>query len=139
MTSATPAIGPVRLLRTNGALARLVASLFVQRLGGAMTAIGLPLYVVHHYGLGLSVGVALGVRLLPNILLGVFVGTVVDRYEPRRVAIATALANAALVGAIPLTGALWQLQIISFLGGVVYMFGYPARLALRPLIMKPGT
>lgn len=130
---------PARLLRSNPALARLVASLFVHRLGGAMTTVGLPLFVMHHYGLGLSTGLALGLRLLPNILLGVFVGNVVDRFQPRRVAMVTALANAALVGAIPLTTGLWQLQVLSFLGGVVYMFGVPARLVLRPLVMAPGT
>jgi ENTS family enterobactin (siderophore) exporter len=130
---------PVRLLRTSPALARLLASLFVHRLGGAMTTVGLPLFVVHHYGLGLSTGLALGLRLLPNILLGVFVGNLVDRFQPRRVAMSTALASAVLVAAIPATTALWQLQALSFLGGVVYMFGMPARLALRPLVMPAGA
>ncbi|NUR32089.1 MAG: hypothetical protein HOV83_40635, partial [Catenulispora sp.] len=107
--------GLIGLLRGHPALARLVASLFIYRLGGAMTTVGLPLFVIHHYGLGLSAGIALGVRLLPNILLGVFVGNLVDRFQPRRIAIWTALANAALVGVIPFTGALWQLQVLSFL------------------------
>lgn len=131
--------GPMSLLRSNSALARLVASMFAYRLGGAITTVALPLYVIQHYGLGLNAGLALGARLLPNILLGVFVGNLVDRFQPRRVAIVAALASAAVVGAIPFTTAIWQLQALSFAAGVVYMFGYPARLALRPLVMPEGS
>lgn len=119
-------------------LQRLVASLFLFELGSAMTLVGLPLLVVDRYGLGLGAGLALGVRLLPNVVAGPFVGAFVDRANKRRVAIVSALASAGLVALIPATTSLGQVQLLAFLVGFTFMFGIPARLALRPLVMRPG-
>lgn len=117
----------------------LTISMFFIRIGTTTTAVAMPLFVIQRYGLGLGAGLAMGLRLAPNIVFGPIVGSVVDRFEPRRVAILGSVGSGVVVGLFPLTGALWQVQVLSALGGVAYMVGYPARMALRPLAMAEGT
>lgn len=117
----------------------LTVSMFLIRIGSSTTAVALPLFVFERYGLGIGVGLALGLRLAPNILLGPLVGNLVDRWDPRRVAVLSSVGSGVVVGLFPLTDALWHVQLLSVLSGVAYMFGYPARMALRPLAMTEGT
>lgn len=117
----------------------LTISMFLIRIGSSTTAVALPLFVLQRYGLGIGAGLAIGLRLAPNILLGPLVGNLVDRWDPRRVAVLSSVASGVVVGLFPFTHALWQVQVLSVLGGVAYMFGYPARMALRPLAMSEQT
>ncbi|TDC01027.1 MFS transporter [Micromonospora fluostatini] len=128
-----------RSLLRNGPFVRLTLSLFLLRLGTGMTTVGLPLLVLDRYGLGLDVGLALGIRFLPNIFLGAAVGHITDRYDPRRVAVYSALASAAVVALFPFTTAMWQIQVLAFLVGLSFMFGVPTRMALRPAVMPSGS
>lgn len=125
--------------RRSRPMVQLVFSLFLLRLGGTMTTVALPLFVIERYGFGVGVGIALAARLLPNVLLGFVVGYFVDRFEPRTVAFLTAVANAAILTMIPLTSSLLQVQVLAFLTGIAYMFGFPSRMALRPLVMSKGS
>ncbi|MCY0942959.1 MFS transporter [Streptomyces antarcticus] len=127
-----------RLLRSPGAL-RLVGSLFILEIGSAMTTVGLPLLVMQRYGLGLEVGFTLAARFLPNILLGAVVGQIVDRYDPRRVAMLAALGSGLVVALFPLTTAMWQIQLLALAIGVGYMFSFPATMALRPRVIPDGS
>ncbi|MFI5642411.1 MFS transporter [Streptomyces goshikiensis] len=126
------------LLRNPAAL-RLVGSLFVLEIGSAMTTVGLPLLVLQRYGLGLEVGFTLAARFLPNILLGALVGQIVDRYDPRRVAMLAALGSGLVVALFPLTTAMWQIQLLALAIGVGYMFSFPATMALRPQVIPEGS
>ncbi|MFH8385255.1 MFS transporter [Kitasatospora sp. NPDC018058] len=139
-TAAPPAAGGnfARLLRNPGAL-RLVGSLFVLELGSAMTTVGLPLLVMQRYGLGLEVGFTLAARFLPNILLGALAGQIVDRHDPRRVAMLAALGSGLVVALFPLTTAMWQIQLLALAIGVGYMFSFPATMALRPQVIPEGS
>ncbi|MFE4637730.1 MFS transporter [Streptomyces sp. NPDC056773] len=127
-----------RLLRSPGAL-RLVGSLFILEIGSAMTTVGLPLLVMQRYGLGLEVGFTLAARFLPNILLGAVVGQIVDRYDPRRVAMLAALGSGLVVALFPLTTSMWQIQLLALAIGVGYMFSFPATMALRPRVIPEGS
>ncbi|MFJ3906202.1 MFS transporter [Streptomyces sp. NPDC090025] len=127
-----------RVLRHPGA-ARLVSSLFVLETGSAMTTVGLPLLVMQRYGLGLEVGLTLAARFLPNILLGALAGQIVDRNDPRRVAMLAALGSGLAVALFPLTTAMWQVQLLAMAVGVGYMFGFPATMALRPRVIPEGS
>jgi MFS family permease len=126
-------------LRRDGPLLRLTASLFFLQLGGAMTAVALPLWVIEKYGLGLDSGLALGISLLPTVVLGPFVGALVDYGDKRLVAIVAAAAEAIVVALIPATHSLWQIEVLALALGFLTMLGLPARMALRPLVMEPGT
>jgi MFS family permease len=117
----------------------LTLSVFFLRLGTATTAVALPLLVLQRYGTGLGAGLALGLRLAPNILLGPLIGNLVDRYDARKIAIASSIASGIVVGLFPQTTALWQVEVLSVLAGVAYVFGYPARMALRALVLTDET
>ncbi|EIE97820.1 arabinose efflux permease family protein [Saccharomonospora glauca K62] len=126
------------MLRENRPLAWLTASILFHRLSGSMLVVAIPLFVIDRYGLSWEAGLTLAARLIPNILFGVIVGHIVDKWEPRKVAWVTAVMNAVLLASVPLTQSLVQLQILMFTAGVVYMFGLPARMALRPLVIAKG-
>jgi ENTS family enterobactin (siderophore) exporter len=127
-----------RAIRRNRPLAMLVASIFTYRLAGAMLVVALPFFAVHRFGFGVGAGLVLGARLLPNVLFGLVVGHLVDRWEPRRTAWVTAVLNGALVALVPLAGSRGAVQALLFASGLTYLFGFPARMALRPLVIGPG-
>lgn len=132
------AAGFIHMLKTPGAL-RLIASLFVLELGSAMTTVGLPLLVIRQYGIGLEAGATLAVRFLPNILLGPLAGQIVDRHDPRKVAMTAALASGLIAALFPFTTAMWQIQALALAIGVGYMFSFPATMALRPHVIPQGS
>ncbi|MER8199658.1 MFS transporter [Streptomyces microflavus] len=116
----------------------LFLSIFFLELGAAMTAVALPLILIDQYGLTASSGLAFAARMIPGMLLGPVAGDAVARYDPRRVAVVSALGSAIVIALMPWTTALWQIQLLSLLVGIGHMFGGPARLALRPLVLKEG-
>jgi MFS family permease len=127
-----------RLLREPNVVRLIVANVIVQ-LAVSMTSVALPLMVLTRFGVDLQSGIAVGVRFVPNILFGPFVGQLVGAWNPKWVMVWTSLASAAIVVCYPLAGAIWQVQLLSVLGGLVATFAYPAFMALRPRIIPPGT
>lgn len=117
----------------------LTLSMFFLRLGTATTAVALPLLVLERYGTGLGAGLALGLRLVPNILFGPLIGNLVDRYDPRKIAVLSSIASGVVVGLFPQTTAIGEVMALSVLAGVAYMFGYPARMALRAWVLTDET
>jgi MFS family permease len=82
-----------------------------------------------------AVGVLALAQLLPVTVLGLFVGTLNDRFEVRHVAIATEagqLVIASVLAALTLGGAIeaWELYALALLQGVGMSIGGPARHAL---------
>src|SRR5262249_31575425 len=120
--------------RRDGPLLRLTASLFFLQLGGTMTAGALPLFVVPGNGLSPHTRPAPGVSPLPNLGPRPLFRALVDPGDQRGAA-----AEAVVVALIPATGALWQVQLLALAMGFLMMFGLPARMALRPLVMEPGA
>ena len=117
----------------------LAISLFALRFGSMMTAVGLPLLVLHRYGAGLNAGVTLALEVLPNVVFGPAVGDLVDRSDPRRYAIAGPLLAAPFIGLLTVTDAMWQIQVLALLIGVGYLVGLPARMVLRNTVIVPGA
>src|SRR5262245_39809696 len=82
-----------------------------------------------------AVGVVLALRLLPFLLLGLVAGAAADRF-PRRTILICVSATAALVatslGVLSRSGAvqLWQVGLLTFLAGCVFVFDMPSRTAL---------
>lgn len=83
----------------------------------------------------IAVGALALAQLLPVTFLGLFVGTLLDRYDVRRMAIrceTAALATAAMLAALTLTGVVtvWQIYVLAVVQGVVQAVSGPARHAL---------
>jgi MFS family permease len=82
-----------------------------------------------------AVGALALAQLLPVTVLGLFVGTLMDRFEVRRVALvaeSAQLAVSAAFAVLTLTGAIsvWQVYALAVLQGVGQSVGGPARHAL---------
>src|SRR5262249_33296217 len=117
---------------------RLASSVFIYGIANSLIMVGLPLLVLHRYGLGLDLGLVLGLRVLPNILLGPLVGELVDKRDPLRISILAGLATAALMAPVPFTTAMWQLHMLSIALGVTGMLTGLARITLRSMVILKG-
>jgi MFS family permease len=82
-----------------------------------------------------AVGALALAQLLPVSVFGLFVGTLIDRYEVRKLALAcetVALAIAALLAVLTLAGSirLWEIYALALTQGLVQAVSAPARHAL---------
>jgi MFS family permease len=82
-----------------------------------------------------AVGALALTQLLPVTIFGLFVGTILDRFEVRRVAIITESASmvmAAILAALTLAGTItvWEIYFFALLMGCAQAVGGPARHAL---------
>jgi MFS family permease len=81
---------------------------------------------------GVAVGTVTALQFLPHLVLAPIGGVAADRFDKRRVLIATRALSASiagLLGALVLTGAveLWMVYGLAFLGGLVASFANPSR------------
>lgn len=82
-----------------------------------------------------AVGALALAQLLPVTVLGLFVGSLLDRYEVRRVALATESAQLAISGVLAILTLggwvhVWQIFALAVLQGIAQSIGGPARHAL---------
>lgn len=107
-------------------------------LGDGLYGVALTWLTFSTAGGGAAGLAALGVVLLiPNLTLGVLTGTLVDRWDRRRVMVAADLVRAAVMGALALTVALGATSLVAILAaGLVLtsasLFFNPARHAVLP-------
>jgi hypothetical protein len=118
---------------------RLVGSFFLVELATAMMFVALPLLMVERYGLGVETGAVLALALMPQLLFAGLVGAAIHRYDATRVAIVSALVSAAVVVAFPLSVTGLEVGVLAFVTGSTFVFGVPARMALRPRVMFAGS
>jgi MFS family permease len=94
-------------------------------------------------GSPVAVGALALAQLLPTTVLGLFVGTAIDRFDVRRTAlltetlsmlIALALATLTLSGAITV----WEIYVLAIVGGIVAALDGPARHALVFQMVGPA-
>ncbi|GAA2020559.1 hypothetical protein GCM10009839_16610 [Catenulispora yoronensis] len=116
----------------------LLASLFLVDLGAAMVAIALPLLLVRDYGVSFAVGLTFAIGVLPRVVAAPFLGGLLIRYDPRRIAIISALASAPLTALIPLTDRMWQFQVLNLAVNLFGAIAEPSRLALRASTIEAG-
>jgi MFS family permease len=126
----------LRLLRENRPLARLWLAQAISLVGDWFTLIALAVLVTRWTGgSGLAVAGLMLTQLLPFFCIGPWSGVLVDRYDRRRLLIASDVVRAALVLLfIPATasGRLWPLYLIAFVHYAVSTVFEPARTALLP-------
>ncbi len=136
MTSALA--GPWRLLRRRPDLARLVGAGLVSLTGDWLLAVGLAYAVYDLTGSTMaSAGVFL-TSLLPQVVVGLVAGVLVDRWDRRRVMVAANLLLA--VGLLPLllvegSGSIWLVYPVLVFEAVVETLFAPAEQAMLPRVV----
>jgi len=88
-------------------------------------------YTLTHHS-AIAVGVLAFAQFLPFTLFSLIVGVFVDRFDPRRIVLATQAASmtlASIMAAITLSGVVqpWHVYVIGFLAGTVQVLDAPAR------------
>jgi len=116
----------------------------VSMLGDQFSMLALPWLVLSLTGDGLSLGIAVALMGAPRAVLILLGGTVADRHSPRRVLLASKLANAAillaLAGLLLLDQASLALAYAAALAlGIASAFAIPAGTAILPQAVPPQT
>lgn len=111
--------------------------------GNAITAVVVPLYVLHDTGSVLATGIAGVFTTVPMIVGGALGGVLVDRFGFRRAALAADLSSGLTVLAIPLLAAtiglpFWALLLLVFVSGLLDTPGNTAKASLIPDLAEIG-
>jgi MFS family permease len=110
--------------------------------GTWMQNVAMGWLVLELTGSPFAVGVLALCQFLPFTVFGLFSGVLTDRFDPRRLVIATqaaAMVLAAVLAALTLLGSIepWQVYVLAALRGTVLVFDAPARQALTYQMVGP--
>ncbi len=108
----------------------------VQTAGTALTSLAASILVYRLTGSALSVGLMMMATAAPSLVVGLFAGVIVDRYDRKRIMVITELMRAALVLLIPFLvpyNIVW-LYIIVALTSAISQFYDPAHESVLPEI-----
>ncbi len=133
---------PYRDIMRNGAFRRFWLGFTISELGDAMTRVALIWYVFQTTQSSQAVGVLLLCYTGPVVVGGLVAGTLLDRFERRRVMLADNLIRGAAVGLIPLlsaTGhlALWHAYVVAAVYGFLFMITLAGGPSLIPSLVAP--
>ncbi|WP_224274902.1 MFS transporter [Nocardioides lacusdianchii] len=107
-------------------------------LGNAVAAVVLPLVVLQTTGSALDAGIVAAATALPAFVAGLFMGSVVDRFDRRVVSVLTDLVSGAAVAALPVVAIFTDLGVGWFvLFGVLGSFGDVPGLTARESLLLP--
>nr|MDQ6909864.1 MFS transporter [Actinomycetota bacterium] len=120
-----------RSLRTRNYRLFLTGQL-VSVVGTWMHTVALGWLVLQITGSGVALGTTVALQFLPLLVLGAWSGSVADRFDKRKILIATQVASGVLAIAlwsVVATGnvVLWMIYLEAFLQGCVSMLDMPAR------------
>ncbi|MCA1834477.1 MAG: MFS transporter [Actinomycetota bacterium] len=98
--------------------------------------------IIHLGGSGLEIGIATGLQFVPVFFGALWGGLVVDRFDRRRIVIATQAVAAVLAVALGVLTqinvvTIWMVYVLAFLGGWVMVFDMPARQAFVTEMVGP--
>jgi MFS family permease len=127
-----------RRLLTNRNFVALGLGQLIAFIGDYFVILAVPIAVNRLTGSTMMVGLAYMTNSLPVLLLGPLAGVFVDRWDRRRVMIASDLLRAGLVLCLLLVRSreqVWLFYLIGFLAACVSQFFLPARSAVLPLIV----
>jgi MFS family permease len=124
-------------------LAALLSARGLSLAGDAITAVVVPLYVLHDTGSVFATGVAGVFATVPMFVGGALGGVLVDRLGFRRAAIAADLSSGVTVLAIPILAAtiglpFWVLLLLVFMSGLLDTPGNTAKASLVPDLAEIG-
>src|SRR6266545_818760 len=106
----------------------------ISTMGSALTSLAASIYVFRLTGSALSVGLMLMATAAPSLLVGLFAGVFVDRYDRRKIMMIADALRALLVFAIPFLVSLdliW-LYIVVMLTSAIGQFFDPAFESVLP-------
>lgn len=107
-------------------------------LGNSVAAVVLPLAVLQTTGSALDAGIVAAATALPAFVAGLFMGSVVDRYNRRVVSVVTDVVSGTAVAALPITAMFTELDVGWFvLFGVIGSFGDVPGLTAREALLLP--
>jgi MFS family permease len=107
---------------------------FISTIGNGMLAVAASLLVYRATGSAMSVGLMLLAASLPSLLVGLIAGVAVDRFDRKRIMIASNLICAVVVGVIPIffpLGIGWLYFLVA-LSSAVGQFFAPAQASVLP-------
>jgi CRP-like cAMP-binding protein/sugar phosphate permease len=107
---------------------------FVSTAGTALTSLAASILVYRLTGSALSVGLMMIATAAPSLVVGLFAGVIVDRYDRKRIMIVTELLRAVLIALIPFLAAqniIW-LYVIVALTSAIAQFYDPAHESVLP-------
>ncbi|MCZ6730423.1 MAG: MFS transporter [SAR324 cluster bacterium] len=127
----------------NPALLTLWGGEFASRVGESAFQLVLLWYLLEETGSSLNTGLVTMISFLPALLVGVWSGVLVDRWEFRRVLLGADLLRALLAMSLPLLFLvqalpIWMVGLLAFLLNSASAFFNPARDAIIPRLSPPG-
>jgi MFS family permease len=126
-------ISPFSVFR-NRNFTRIWTAQLISTMGSALTSLAASIYVYKLTGSAMSVGLMLMATAAPSLLVGLFAGVLVDRFDRKRIMVVADLARAVLVCLIPtLAGisVIW-LYVIVMLSAAIGQFFDPAQESVLP-------
>jgi DHA3 family macrolide efflux protein-like MFS transporter len=133
--AATPAprLSPFAIFR-NANFSKMWTGQLISTMGSALTSLAASIYVFRLTNSAMSVGLMLMATAAPSLLVGLFAGVLVDRYDRKRIMIAADLLRAILVFLIPFLvplSVIW-LYVIVMLTSAIGQFFDPAHESVLP-------
>src|SRR5512144_1573417 len=119
-----PSTSPFSVFR-NRNFSLMWSGQLVSTMGTALTSLAASIYVFRLTGSALSVGLMLMATAAPSLLVGLFAGVFVDRYDRKKIMIAADLVRAALVFLIPFLAPLsivWMYVIVALTSAIGQFF-----------------
>ena len=123
MTESTPASTFAIFRNRNFSL--LWTGQLVETIGNALTSIAASIYVFRQTDSALSVGLMLMATAAPSLLVGLFAGVFVDRYDRRNIMISADVLRAILVALIPVLvpfNVIWLYVIVMLISAIGQFF-----------------
>ena len=134
MTQSTPAsTSPFAVFR-NRNFSLLWTGQLVSTIGSALTSLAASIYIYRLTGSALSVGLMLMATAAPSLLVGLFAGVFVDRYNRRTIMITADILRAMLILLVPVLAPLnvaWLYVIVMLISAVGQFFD-PAHESVLP-------
>ncbi len=136
MTAAAASAGrtsPYAIFRSRD-FSLLWSSQLVSELGSSITALAAGIYVYKISGSVVNLSLMMIASVAPSLLVGLFAGVFVDRYDRKRIMLVTSLLRGLLVLAIPflIPYNLAWMYVLVFLSGAVGQFFNPAQSSVLP-------
>ncbi len=128
---------PYAVLR-NRSFRRIWTAQLVSTIGDALTTLAAGIIVWERTGSALSVGLMLMATAVPTLVVGLIAGVVVDRFDRKKIMVASDLIRAGLVATLPFlltsTGSVVWLYVVVMLSSSVTQFFSPANESVLPEI-----
>jgi len=134
MTSSSPAsISPIAVFK-NRNFSLLWTGQLVSTIGTALSSLAASIYIYRLTDSALSVGLMLMATAAPSLLVGLFAGVFVDRYDRRKIMITADILRAVLILLVPVLvplNVVW-LYVIVMLTSAIGQFFDPAHESVLP-------